>query len=259
MRAFGGNEPPDPLPGGRTTSWRAGRVVLKPLDLSEDELEWQAAVLGGLEDSAVRLSRPRRAHNGGLVVDGWTAWDLVHGQHGPGRWAEIVEAGERLHDLLACIPRPSFLDRRTHVWAVADRVAWEELPAAGFADAKHLDALVGVRRDVRSPSSLVHGDLTGNVLFADGLPPAVIDLSPYWRPRGYAAAVVIADALTWEGAPDEVLSAAARFAELPQLLVRALIFRVVADRLARRERPVRPDHADPYRRPVELACALAGT
>jgi hypothetical protein len=38
------------------------------------------------------------------------------------------------------------------------------------------------------------------VLFHDGLPPAIIDFTPYWRPVGYASAIVVADALVWEGA-----------------------------------------------------------
>ena len=47
---------------------------------------------------------------------------------------------------------------------------------------------------------LVHCDLTGNVLFADGLPPAVIDISPYWRPPSDAEGVVVADLLCYHGA-----------------------------------------------------------
>jgi uncharacterized protein (TIGR02569 family) len=258
VEAFGGTEPVTPLAGGRGTAWRAGAVVLKPLDLAREELEWQAAVLGGLADGAVRLSRPLRASSGELVVGGWTAWEHVAGRHEPRRWAEIIAAGDRFHDLLADVPRPGFIDRRTHQWAIADRVAWGELPAAHYADAKHLTRLVSTRRPVRAASSLIHGDLTGNVLFADGLAPAVIDISPYWRPRGLATAVVIADALVWEGAPDEVVDAGGEVDELGQLLLRALIFRVVADHLVRRDEPVRPDDDDPYLRPVELACALAG-
>ena len=38
----------------------------------------------------------------------------------------------------------------------------------------------------------MHGDLTGNVLFAEGLPPAILDLSLYFRPPGFATAVVLA-------------------------------------------------------------------
>lgn len=46
----------------------------------------------------------------------------------------------------------------------------------------------------------MHRDLTGNVLFSRSLPPAVIDISPYWRPPAYAEGVVVADALCWHEA-----------------------------------------------------------
>jgi hypothetical protein len=38
------------------------------------------------------------------------------------------------------------------------------------------------------------------VLLSDGLAPAVIDMSPYWRPTAYAEAVVVVDALLWRRA-----------------------------------------------------------
>ena len=46
------------------------------------------------------------------------------------------------------------------------------------------------RRDVRTASQVVHGDLFGNVLFAGDAPPAVIDITPYWRPAGWAVGVI---------------------------------------------------------------------
>lgn len=46
-------------------------------------------------------------------------------------------------------------------------------------------------------AQLIHGDLTGNVLFAADEAPAVIDFSPYWRPPVFAEAVVVADGLLW--------------------------------------------------------------
>ena len=51
----------------------------------------------------------------------------------------------------------------------------------------------------------MHADLSGNVLLADGLDPAIIDVSPYWRPPAYAEGVLVADALCWHGAPAELL------------------------------------------------------
>lgn len=108
-----------------------------------------------------------------------------------------------------------------------------------------------------APSQLVHGDLTGNVLFAEGLLPAVIDFSPYWRPIGYAAGIVVADALVWEGADETLLAAVEHVDDFPQYLLRALVYRAVTDRLFRLDEPPRPDADDPYLPAVELACRLA--
>ncbi|MFG1909584.1 hypothetical protein [Kribbella sp. NPDC048928] len=70
------------------------------------------------------------------------------------------------------------------------------------------------------------------MMFADGLPPAIIDWPVYWRPPAWAAAVAVADALCWYGAEPGL---AARWAELPewgQMLIRALLYRMTTDDLA---------------------------
>ena len=46
--------------------------------------------------------------------------------------------------------------------------------------------------------------------------------------------------------------------DLPQLLLRALIYRAVVDALIRAGEPWRSDENDFFRAPVELACSLAG-
>jgi hypothetical protein len=112
-------------------------------------------------------------------------------------------------------------------------------------------------KPVAARSQLIHGDLTGNVLFDDRLPPAVIDLAPYWRSTAFASAIVVADALVWEGADEGILDAVTHIADFDQYLLRALIYRAVTDRLFRIDEPVRPDDADPSLPAVELACRLA--
>jgi hypothetical protein len=75
---------------------------------------------------------------------------------------------------------------------------------------------------------VIHGDLTGNVLLAEDLPPGIIDFSPYYGPVGYAAAVIVVDAIVWFGAPfvlSELIEPADRRNDL---LARTLIFRLVA-------------------------------
>src|SRR5690348_13460144 len=84
---------------------------------------------------------------------------------------------------------------------------------------------------------LIHGDLGGNVLFAPGQPPAVIDFSPYWRPAGLALAVAAVDALTWSGADPAILDQLADQPDLDQLLARAHVGRLVTEIVSRRDNP----------------------
>jgi hypothetical protein len=120
-------------------------------------------------------------------------------------------------------------------WTIGDAVAWGERdpdpllgPAAGPL-AGQVRRLLPVLRPVDLPDQLIHADLAGNVLFADGLPPAVIDFSPLERPAGLPLAVVAVDALMWHGARPEALGQLEGEPELDQLLARALIYRLVTD------------------------------
>ena len=258
LAAFGAAAAPEPLGGGQGSAWRSGDLVLKPLDwaMSPEELEWQGQVLGAVGEDGLRVPRLRRARDGAALIDGWCAWEHVEGRHEERRWADVIAVGERFHAALDGVPRPALIDARTDHWAIGDRVAWGELPAAEFAHVKHLQRLVAALRPIDAPSQLVHGDLTGNVLFARGLPPAVIDFSPYWRPTAFASAVVVGDALSWEGADEGLLDAVEHIAEFPQFLLRALIYRIVVDALFRIGEPDRPDADDCFLAPVELACRL---
>jgi uncharacterized protein (TIGR02569 family) len=258
LAAFDVSGTPRALEGGRGTSWRVGEAVVKPLDLTEEELAWQADTLPVMACDGFRVPRPLRARDGSLVVDGWCAWGAVDGRHEERRWPEIIAVGERFHAALVGVPRPAFISRRIDPWAVGDRVAWGELPARAFAHAKHVARLASALEPVAAPSQLIHGDLTGNVLFDDHLPPAVIDVAPYWRPTAFASAIVVADALVWEGADEAILAAVAHVEDFEQYLLRALIYRAVTDQLFRGDAPIRPDHDDPYLPAVELACLRAG-
>ena len=246
------------LAGGQGTAWRCGDLVLKPLEWSMtlEELEWQGKLFDAVREDGFRVSRLRRSSDGSVLVDGWCAWAFVEGEHRERSWPEVIAVGERFHAAIASVPRPSLLDRRTDHWAIGDRVAWGELPAADFEHVKHVATLVRALRPVAAQAQLVHGDLTGNVLFAAGFPPAVIDFSPYWRPPGFASAIVVGDALVLEGADDSLLSAVAHVPDFPQLLLRALIYRAVVDALFRQDE-LRPDDDDCFLSAVELACRLA--
>jgi uncharacterized protein (TIGR02569 family) len=270
--AFGLTGDAVPQAGGQGASIRLAGAVLKPVHDATEEANWSAATADGLAPFAgFRVPRPLRTPDGRYVVDGWCGAEYLPAEPGPaGRWAELLAAGRAFHAALRDLPRPDFLSRRTHRWAVADRVAWGEI-AWGERDSASrvevrpelrpvLGSLVAARRPVGGPAQLVHGDLAGNVLFPVGEvggAPVVIDFSPYWRPVGFAEAVVVVDGLLWYDAPDELIGWGAADPDWAQLLLRALIFRLVADGLVEEGAgPGRSVPAAVVRRYREVAAGL---
>ena len=147
-------------------------------------------------------------------------------------------------------------DSRDDPWSYGDRLAWQEqVPSGSTAASALLAPLMAARRPVAAPAQLVHGDLLGNVLFADGLPPAIIDWPAYWRPPAWAAAVAVTYAMVWHHVPADVIG---RWEHLPgwdQMLIRALIYRIATWPAA--QWAASPD--DDYRPVVDLVIAYAAS
>lgn len=258
LAAFGVTDPPVRLSGGKGGTRRAGKLVLKPVDFQAETL-WRAEVLARLPDPAgFRIARPARTLAGEWVVQGWEASQLVTGEPDVSRQDDVLHAGTAFHAAIAGLPRPAFLDVRDDPWSYGDRVAWDELPVQACPAARELlEQLIRARRPVTLASQMVHGDLLGNVLFADGLPPAIIDWPAYWRPPSWAYAVAVADALCWYGASPQL---AARWSHLPcwgQMLVRALIYRIATDEAALGPTAWTPDHIRAYQPVIDVAVKYA--
>ena len=209
--------------------------------------------LAARQDPGFRVPRPLGTTAGDWVAGdtrtgAWTAWQWLPGE--PASWAgvsplwpRLIEASRAFHAALAGRPAPLWLGRDGSQWTIGDQVAWGErdpgsvLAAAPGPLGGQLRSLLAALRPVRLPAQLIHGDLGGNVLFAAGEPPAVIDFSPYWRPAGLALAVAAVDALTWSGADPAILDELDGEPELDQLLARAHVFRLVTEVVFRRGDP----------------------
>jgi uncharacterized protein (TIGR02569 family) len=238
------------LGAGWEGGWRCGEVVLS-IVADYARAAWSARVRETLFVDGVRLARPVRSTDGRYVVSGWRADTFVAGTPEP-RHDEVVSAAVRLHEATGKLERPRFLTQApTTPWAdvdvfiAADRAAWEERPlqsvppgaqtAPPTADGQRsidlINQLATLRKPTRSPNQLVHGDLYGTVLFVGSAAPGITDITPYWRPASWAAGVVVIDALSWGEADEGLIERWNALPEWPQMLLRALMFRLAVHAL----------------------------
>ena len=239
IRAFGAK--PNALvrlPGGEGRSWRAGTIVLKS-ERQPALIGWLADLLGNVPDSReFRVARYVSATDGSLIVDGWAAIRWIEGSYVRGRWYDVLRVSAAFHRALAEVhAHPhALLRERIDPWAIGDRVAWNEdrshhdVPATVAAVLDELRALLASTHS-GGPDQVIHGDLGGNVLFARDpqMPPAIIDIAPYYRPAAYADAVIVADAVAWEDAPRDLAEEFATTRLLgSHLLARAVVYRLIA-------------------------------
>ena len=229
---------------------RCGEVVLSMV-ADHERAAWSARVRETLFVDGVRLARPVRSTDGRYVVSGWRADTFVAGTPEP-RHDEVVSAAVRLHEATGKLERPRFLTQGpTAPWAdvvifiAADRAAGEERPlqsvppgvraAPPTVDAQRsielINQLATLRRPTKSPNQVVHGDLYGTVLFIGTAAPGITDITPYWRPASWAAGVVVVDALSWGEADDGLIERWNALPEWPQMLLRALMFRLAVHAL----------------------------
>ena len=249
--AFGlGGTQPTPLGAGWEGGWRCGEVVLSVV-ADHARAAWSAKVRETLFIDGLRLARPVRSTDGRFVVAGWRADTFVAGTPEP-RHDEVVSVAGRLHEATANLERPRFLTQPTvppwtevDVFTAADRAAWEDRPlhslppgaprspesADGERSVDLLNQLATLRKPIKSASQLVHGDLYGTVLFAGSAAPGITDITPYWRPASWAAGVVVVDALSWGEADDGLIDRWGALPEWPQMVLRALMFRLAVHTL----------------------------
>ncbi|KAL2369431.1 hypothetical protein BDBG_08192 [Blastomyces gilchristii SLH14081] len=243
---------PDPGPGRWEEILRASRALHKDLR----ELYGKEGRLGELVPFLLFI-RQRK--------DRWAKGDRI---------AWEMEEGEKSADI--DIGNDIDIDARAH--------SAGETGIVGETYRDIFRQLLSLREPVEmGVSQLVHGDLAGNVLFTnherkcsarndergddqedeheeqEEHVPGIIDFSLYFRPVEFAEAVIVADGLLWYDAGDELVRLVGVDKYRSQMLVRALIFRLVASSEGERERGV-VDEAERnrYLRAVGIVQGLIG-
>jgi uncharacterized protein (TIGR02569 family) len=230
VAAFGAdNAVAERLPGVSGRVWRYGDIVLRPAG-DPVAAAWESGVFESLRISGIRVPRPVRSLDGRWVVGGWRSERFLSGRPAA-RFPDVLAVAFELDLALQNVEPPRHVLDRTDQYGWLDRLSWDpEADAGGRLGDNALSRMwfeiASGRMPVLAPRQVIHGDLFGNVLFAGTAPPAVIDFIALARPAGFAAALVVVDAVAWGGAPVSLAAQGQHVPQWGQLLRRACLFRL---------------------------------
>jgi uncharacterized protein (TIGR02569 family) len=242
LKAFKCSGDPQKLEGGQGSSYRVGELVLKPVD-DVARYEWVAELLTKIRSSEIRIAMPQRTELREFTHLGWGATRYEPGEATHGRWSEKLAVCRELHSSLRRVqmaPLPPGSDP----WTRAHQITWQEveMPQDIRPETQHLLAPLFQAYDPMTRSRrVIHSDMCGNILFAAGLKPLVIDFSAAHGDPEYAEAILVADAIAWEKAPVELLNELPETPVYRQMLLRAVTFRVITAAL---RFPSKPEWAE---------------
>lgn len=252
---FGVAAPLALLPGGAGRTYRAGAYVLRR-EADRAEAEFVAPLLAGIRADGFRTPRPVPARGGAWLAGDWSCWEFVAGRAATvADLPLVIPALLRFHQALADVAPPAWLVSRDTPYTRADRQAWDMPGPLDPALAPLVAALMARRRPVGGRPQLIHGDLNEqNILVAPGLPPAIIDMTPYWHPPVFALAVLA----YWLGPYRGDAAALPHFVHLPdfaQLLLRVALRTMLISHEFQRLGAARPDYDAEFAGPVAQVIA----
>jgi uncharacterized protein (TIGR02569 family) len=226
LYAFGVKSPIELLVGGQGNTYRADNIVLKEVENIE-QANWTAELFSNLQENDFRVENPIRSISNQWVSNGWCAFGYLEGKETKERWKEKIEVSRKFHDSISHISKPHFIDKTTHPWGIADKMVWGKIPLIYSPRLENvIQPLKQELKPINLPEQLIHGDMTGNILFSDFYSPAIIDMSPYWHISEYATAIIIVDSIVWDNAPDSLLDMMPNDFDSNQLLLRAAMWRI---------------------------------
>lgn len=230
LTAFRATDNPVGFDSGQGDAFRCGDKVIKRIE-NEEETIWIAEQFNALErPKTFFIPEQLKSNENKWVVDNWASWKFIPGEgDSNGKIQELFKICDDFHVFLKDVSKPDFIDKRKNPWSIADRVAWQEVEIK--YDNIFMKSIIEIQKllqPIKEKNQLMHGDIGGNIIFFKDSIPAVIDYSLYWRPAGFAKAVMVADNIAWEGAEkSEIKYLKETEKEAEQLLLRAILRRIV--------------------------------
>lgn len=228
--------------------WRCDRAVISPAD-DPARASWVAKAMAKIRPVGVAVSRPISSSDGRYSISGWRARTFLSGHRSP-RFDEMAAAALRFNAALVDEQRPVFLgpsrspqeSNETSLFSIAEEAAFSDNPVDWIANAldpqdvprsdvaqalERAAALSGLRDELYTDDQLVHGDIAGCLIFDGASDPIITDFYPAWRPAPWSVALLAVDTMSWGNAPDAIIERWAHLPDFEQLLVRAILYRLL--------------------------------
>lgn len=165
LNAFGTNATPVLLAGGQNTSYLCGNTVIKPEE-NESKVNWISQTFSELKIDEIRIPQPIKANSGKWIYNGWNAHAFIEGETTKSRWHEKIKICRKFHQAIENLEKPDFIGKRTNPWEVADRMTWGDTKLQYGEKLKPvLSRLEPLVKPISLKSQIIHGDMTGNILF----------------------------------------------------------------------------------------------
>lgn len=213
------------IEGGEGRTYRADDIILRK-EANDFEANFYAELYDRIQPQGFRIPKPIKTIAGTWVTgDLWSAWTFVAGQAmTPADLPSVIPAIQSFHQSIADIPYPDYRKQSQSPFDRADKATWTgDYPNNLNPEyARLLEKLTAYHQPLPLlTEQLIHGDLNpDNILIAPNMPPAIIDIAPYWRPANFALAICA----FWVGAYHDNPQALTHFRHIPhfdQLLLRA--------------------------------------
>jgi len=227
-RLFGSDVEPILLKGGRGNTYRSDKIVLKPSNNLTESEEVSELISKISSSDKLRIPKSIKSINGNWIEDGYVAWEFLTGKDLNDNYKEKLRACDWFSDIFENIEKPNFIENRNDAWSVADRVTWGEKEKEYMPEFQEMiDQVQKSLIPIEHSGQIIHGDISGNIVFdiKEGL--GVIDITLGWRPKDYAKALLIIDAITWEGADLSIYNHVKDLPNIRQLLLRAGLRRII--------------------------------
>ncbi|MCC7432345.1 hypothetical protein IT412_02345, partial [Candidatus Peregrinibacteria bacterium] len=211
------------LAGGGGQTYRINNAVLKPAG-NEVLMSWLAEITENLTSEKFRLPKPLRTKNGDWTFQGWIGHQFLDGHHEDPGFIKSIEVCQDFHQAMNKIEKPNFYNQLDDPFHQADKMVWGEIPLPDYdLTNEPLKILFSRFKKIDAPDQLIHGDWGfGNMLFHEHLPPAIIDITPYFRPANLPIAGMLIHAII-EGADiSSTLQLGKHIKDFDQLVLRAL-------------------------------------